>query len=297
MSNPSLVHWHILGAGAIGTLWASYWRKKGMPVTLITPTPRSNTHIHLHRDETVLSNSVDCITIDDIAKQQNTIDHLLICTKAHHTIDAVERIKSALSPNALVIVLQNGLASQQLQTLLPKQTIYTAISTDGAYRTDKNIVVHAGKGVTYSDLPLFKKKLLPTDDLTIKCCSTPDITKKQWTKLAINCVVNPLTVFYHCQNGQLQNQLKSKQHIKRLTQEVTAIISALGHTDAVKNIEQEIDSILTVTANNYSSMYQDIDQGRDSEIDMFNGFLCLQAKKLGIPYPENKALYDHIKQR
>jgi 2-dehydropantoate 2-reductase len=43
-------------------------------------------------------------------------------------------------------------------------------------------------------------------------------------------------------------------------------------------------------------MYQDIDNGRNTEIDYLNGYLCKLATEAGVACEENQRLVDSIKQ-
>lgn len=54
--------------------------------------------------------------------------------------------------------------------------------------------------------------------------------------------------------------------------------------------------VVSKTANNSSSMRQDIKLNRPTEIDFINGFIVEQAKKLNIATPENEVLLAQVKQ-
>ena len=54
-------------------------------------------------------------------------------------------------------------------------------------------------------------------------------------------------------------------------------------------------SVMTATAENFSSMQQDISHNRESEIDAICGYVCEQGAKLGIKTPYNQAMLSMIK--
>jgi 2-dehydropantoate 2-reductase len=293
-TNKQKPTWYILGAGAIGCLWASYWRQAGFSVVLITPSARQQNFIELHADNKNISTPVRQITIEQLKASTISIDYLLVSTKAQHTLAAVAAIENQLTKNATVLVLQNGMAVKKLSPLLPSQQVIAATTTDGAYRSAPMSVVHAGKGETWFGGDESLLAMLPTDYLTIKYCN--DIDTRLWQKLAINCAINGLTAIYRCRNGELLNNPEAVSRMQNLCNEVIAVATAMGLSAAVNQLSVKVVETLRTTANNYSSMYQDIAHKRSTEINFINGYICELANKNGITCDENQYIVDTIKQ-
>ena len=295
MSTPNSLCWHILGAGAIGCLWAFYLRKAGHRVVLLVPSARNGRTLHLTRAGYTESVDIEWQLISKIDKKPH-IDNLLVTAKAHHTLPSLQTIRSSLSESATIVFLQNGMAANEAKRLLTQQQqAYVAISTDGAYRTDQLSVVYAGAGITSIGFADDVLNRLPIDDLVVENCN--DIETRQWQKLAVNCAINALTVIYQCKNGGLLEIEDARMRIKLLCEEIAEVGIALDKSDAVKHLLPKVEQTLQLTADNYSSMYQDIDQQRCSEIEWLNGYLCRQAEKLEIDCPENLRLVSEIKSR
>lgn len=286
--------WYILGAGAIGCLWASYWRQAGFRVVLITSTERSANCIELQRDEQTVSCAIEQLTVEQLLAAKPSIDHLFISTKAQHTVAALQGILPSIIPAATVLVVQNGMAAKKIPPLLTRQTLYTGITTDGAYRTAPLTVVHAGRGDTYIDCDAKLLEQLPVDYLNIFPCV--DIEQRQWQKLVVNCAINALTAIYQCRNGELLYHPEAQQRIDAICQEASNIAQAIGIASDHDFLRAQITQALTVTAENYSSMYQDIAGGRSTEIDYLNGYLCELATSAGVACEENQRLVDSIRQ-
>jgi 2-dehydropantoate 2-reductase len=279
-------------------LWASYWRKAGVDVTLICPTVRTQSFLELTNDKGNFQFDINTLTVEQLNHQPEKISQLLICTKAQHTIDAVESIQQSIDDNATILVVQNGMAAQQLSSVLPSQQLYFGITTDGAYRTDQLTVVHAGRGVTHighrqtgSDNILNK---LPINDLNIQLCD--DFEQRQWLKLAINCAINGLTVIHQCRNGELlaiPDAVKSMKAICRETSQLDQFCDTpLKDADY---LYQQVENALIVTADNFSSMYQDAKQGNSTEIDFLNGYLLKQAEEQNMTFSENERIVNAVK--
>ena len=53
-----------------------------------------------------------------------------------------------------------------------------------------------------------------------------NIRAELWRKLAVNCVINPLTAIWNCPNGELRHH---PQEIMQICEEVAAVIEREGH--------------------------------------------------------------------
>ncbi len=290
---PAKPTWYILGAGAIGSLWACYWRRAGFPVVLITRSETPRSPLQLRNNDTVQV-AVEQISADQLQTSDHRIQYLLISTKAQDTAAAVRAIATRIDPSATVLTLQNGMAARQLPEILPTQRLITGITSDGVYRPEPNTVVHAGIGTTYIDADQSFLERLPTEFLAIETCD--DIETRRWKKLAVNCAVNGLTALYRCRNGALLNNPEARQRLHALCEEITSILQQLGKGDLVEDLEADITRTLRDTADNYSSTCQDIINGRTTEIDCLNGYLVEQAQRHGIPSPENRSIVEAVKR-
>jgi 2-dehydropantoate 2-reductase len=300
MNHSQKPKWYILGPGAIGSLWASYFRLSGFPVVLITQSVRNNHTIAL--DDGCNQHLVDIeqTTLAALVDSKQVIHNLLITTKAQHTVPALQKLEPHIASNATLLVIQNGIAAKEVQSLFPNVQLTIGITTDGAYRTDTCSVVHAGKGVTsignYQNMPISHELLtqLPTGFLMIEPCE--DIELRQWKKLAINCLINGLTVIYDCKNGDLLNIPKALEQMNALSIEVAEVCHALGFKPQdFENLYQQALHTIATTANNYSSMYQDIHQNQKTEIDYINGYLIERALQIRISCPENIRVVKAVK--
>ena len=298
MSQNTTGHWAILGAGAIGSLWAMYCYKAGLPFSLIGRSPHSGC-LKITADGQQWQTDV---SIQTAADSLDEITALLVCTKAQDTQTAIDSVRSRLANNADVVFLQNGMALEAICHQLPEQNLFAAVTTEGVYRQSPDHLVHAGKGQTHIGSLSGQGKLeaeqlcqsLPHSYLTIK--PVENISEYLWQKLAINCAINALTVKYQCRNGELLDKPEALATIREVCNEVRSVATALKITTDFSELESTVKSVLQTTAKNYSSMYQDVANQRPTEIDYLNGYLCQQAEQLQIPCPANQALIKLVKE-
>ena len=290
--------WYILGAGAIGCLWAAYWRAENTPVILIEQEPSANSTVELSLPDEIRAYPVETTTPELLLKSNTPISQLFISTKAQHTKPALEHLLPLISDDATVLVVQNGLAVIDLTQQLAKQQLFAGVTTDGAFRTGSLRVTHAGRGTTaigalgkHSTDTLLTQ--LPAQGLAIQPCE--DIERRLWHKFAINCAINPLTVKYQCKNGQLLKLAEASSELRTLCKEIQLITSSLKPADWFETLEADVQAVLELTSNNINSMLQDVRKGRETEIDQLNSLLSNKAKQLCIPCPVNNALIAEVK--
>ena len=298
------VTWHILGAGSMGMLWATRLARAGLPVKLILRnTERLQTYeaaqgLTLIEDE----DSQQWAISAQIPETDEPIQRLLVTCKAYDAEQAVTQIAGRLAPNAELILLQNGLGSQQaVAALVPQARCIFASSTEGAFRDGDWHVVFAGRGYTWlgdADQGPAPEWLEELQQSGIAHEWSPNILSRLWRKLALNCAINPLTVLHNCRNGGLQAH---SAEVDALCTELGALLEHCGQPDAAVDLAMDVKRVIQATANNYSSMHQDVTQGRRTEISYLLGHACEAAcsRELAVPHLQqlHQRLTHHLQQR
>ena len=233
------------------------------------------------------------------------VSRLLVTTKAWQTPTALRAISPKLADDASIILLQNGMGNEEIVAgLFPGVRLYSAVTTDGVWRERPFAITRTGIGTTWigrsdgavsddDDRDLFES--LPHTVLTIEY--SRDIRTRQWQKLAVNCIINPLTALSGCRNGELAANVDLERLLPALADEIAAVATAEGIPVSTADIAGQTRDVLTATAANRSSMLQDIEAGRRTEIDSINGYVCRRALVHGIAVPQNRELFDRVTAR
>lgn len=287
-------HWHVLGAGAIGSLFAQALHANGCPVTLLLRERGATDPLVIERDGEQLTLSLPTASAGDGA----TISHLLVATKAYDVNSAVASVAAQLADNATLVLLVNGMGiAEQLRSDYPQLDVYCATTTEGAHRLGPRHIRHAGRGVTYLGQ---QGRDTPPDwfeawhSSMLGCQWEGDIDAALWHKMAINAAINPLTALYECSNGTLAQREELKQQVDTLCREICQISYAAGFTRTARTLPRAVADVIAATAANRSSMLQDVSAGRRTEIDYITGYLLQIAANYGIRAPHNRALYDKV---
>lgn len=289
----------ILGTGAIGKLWLARAHQRHFPVAAITRSAEQT--ISLAKGFQVTGqwhhavNQIQAVCHTD--NLQDSIDLLIVTTKAHQTLTAIQPWLPFLKNDSQILLLQNGMG---VQAALSKQTsarIYNAITTDGAFTKGKHIEL-AGTGSTligHHDGRALEGELNNFYDQVMYPFQTSlsdNINQDLWHKLVINCAINPLTVLYQCQNGHLLSNEETSQHMLALCDEIDLVSEKQAFN--TPNAWAMAQHVCQLTAQNYSSMYQDYEHRRDCELPWMTGGLLQEAKQFNLKLPYNEALYHQV---
>ncbi|WP_279246388.1 ketopantoate reductase family protein [Candidatus Litorirhabdus singularis] len=292
--------WHILGAGAIGTLLATQLQEAGSKVSLlhrncagaeVAPAQlkryaqgRVSTH-HLTRSS---------------AAAVQEIQGLIITTKAADVIPALLDVRGKLAADAPVILLHNGLGIyEQLINHYPASLTYCGITTEGAYLDNAGDLIHAGHGDTRVGQPDGAATARALSELLEPRGSwlwDADINLSLWRKLMINCAINPLTAIHGCRNGELLENPQLREETQALVAELAAVSAAAGFKQLAATLQKTVAGIIGATADNASSMRQDLERGRATEIEAITGYCCRRATTLNVPTPLNHRLLQQVRR-
>ena len=228
------------------------------------------------------------------------ISHLLVTTKAYDVREAVASVVHLLCEDSLVVLMVNGMGlAEQLCKDWPHLNLFFGTTTEGAYAIAPQHIQHTGRGETRIGRQGQDEPPLWFDQwscATNPCLWDNNIEAALWSKMAINCIINPLTALHHCTNGELGQRRELTEHVATLCNEVSQITRAAGFEKIAAALPQRVADVIAGTARNRSSMLQDVEGGRRTEIDYITGFALRVADQYGIDAPHNRALLKSIKK-
>src|SRR5439155_26660564 len=129
----------------------------------------------------------------------------------------------------------------------------------------------------------------------LKADARPDARAVLWCKLVLNSAVNPLTALARCTNGTILLEPTLFGVAKHAAGEAARVGWKLGILEKGFDYEAALHSILHETAGNRSSMLEDLDRGRRTEVEEITGAVVRLAKEAGEPAPTQEALLTLIR--
>ena len=308
--------------------------KAGEPSTLQTKTKPQFAQAEQNVSQTSQEEK-DTTTSEQIHpsnEQEEKIYHLIVSVKAPQTVSAIRTVAHRLVHGSSILFLQNGMGivDEVNQKVFPDEkyrpTYIIGVVSHGLYSRRPFSVVHAGEGtIALGVLPRMPMgesvQSKPLNQLSISArylmrtmtrtavfvavgFAPTDLLQQQLDKLAVNCIINPLTAILDCKNGALLYNFYFTRVIRLLLAEVSLVIKSLPELKSVPNVntrfdtlrlERLVSSIANTTAENYSSMVQDLRSGRLTEIDYINGYIIKRGEEMGIHCVMNYMLMHMVK--
>ena len=293
----------IMGAGAIGSLFGGLLALSGEEVHLVT----------LRKDhvDTIRSRG---LSIEDRGKSQiirvnattdvtslGKADLLLFFVKTYQTEQAVSDSLILQKEDTVFLTLQNGLGNEEAicKAVDPKK-VMLGVTNHGATLLGPGLIRHAGWGETHIGelngrvTERANQIALIFQRAGIKTLVSPQIYDLVWEKLLINIGINALTALTGLKNGQLLDYSETVRLMKVLVSEAVKVAKGKGIQIKGDPFEK-VRTVAEVTKENRSSMGQDFDYKRRTEIDAINGAIVKEAENLGISVPHNQTITDLIK--
>jgi 2-dehydropantoate 2-reductase len=129
----------------------------------------------------------------------------------------------------------------------------------------------------------------------MRCEASPDIRADIWAKAVVNAGINPLTAITGLRNGALLEVPALRELLEATVREAQGIAEQAGIALPAGDLAERARIVCQLTAPNKSSMLQDIEQGRRTEVDSICGAVVAQARALGLRAPLNQALLALVK--
>jgi len=286
----------IVGPGAIGCLFGAFLARSGHRVLMVDRRPE-RARLIASRGIVMTGISGDFTAPVEAATDTGAVrdaDLIIICVKSYDTATAVAGLPSDLSADCAVLTLQNGLGNVELiAERFGVERAYAGTTALGATLIGPGHVRHSGKGVTvvgrYEAAPdqNVERIVRTLDDAGLEARATEDVTVALWNKVIVNAAINPLTALTGVRNGRLVEIPEAHRLLVRVVKECTEVARTKGVVD---DPSPRVEEICVRTAQNVSSMLQDVLKARKTEIGSINGAILKEARSEGIPAPVNAVL-------
>ncbi len=284
----------VLGCGALGQVWLAALLSQGHQVQGWLRVPQDTFVFNLvNLDGSKVQHRVQANSLPQLAQ----CDLLLVTLKAWQVSNAVKSLAPHLPPSCPILLIHNGMGTlEELRQLA--NPLLMGVTTHAA-RRDGNQVIHVASGTTHIG-PGNKQGEAWSEMADVLQPVLPDVAWHDviraacWRKLTVNCVINPLTALYDCPNGGLK---AFPEHINAICSEVALVMEREGFHISQENLVSYVNQVIDNTAENISSMLQDVRIQRHTEIDYITGYLLQRGRAHGISLPHNSHLYEQIKRK
>jgi 2-dehydropantoate 2-reductase len=293
----------IIGGGAMGSLFGGLLALSGENVWLVDLGKEKIESIKqkglmIEEHGKTLNVPVNAVTdVTSVGKAELVIYFV----KTYQIEKAVSDSLGLQKEDTIFLTLQNGLGNEQvICKAVDQKKVILGVTGQGATLLGPGHIRHAGWGKTFigeldhriTDRALHIAQMFSRAGIETEASSK--IHDLVWDKLLANVGINGLTALTGLKNGQLLDYPETLRMIEVLVFEAAKVARRKGVRIEGDPVEK-VKMIIEATRENRSSMGQDFDHKRRTEIDAINGAVVREAQRLGISVPCNQMITDLIK--
>lgn len=311
----------IYGAGSLGTILGAYITRAGGSIELIN---RNVAHVKaLQERGAVVSGSVSfvqSVTAYTPDEMSGKYDVVFLMTKQLMNREIATMLKDFLSPDGVVVTLQNGIPELLLGEVLGEERVLGCTVAWGAtlIAPGECRLTSAPDSLTFSIGSLSGKanaRLVDAKAL-LEMMGPVEVDSNfigsRWSKLLVNSAFSGMSAVLGCTFGEAAANKRSRTVVQALIKECIDVCAAGGiriepiqGKDVVKLLDYHsaikkwlsfliIPIAIRKHASLKASMLQDLEKGKKCEVDAINGVVCAFGRKVGCPTPMNDKVVDII---
>jgi 2-dehydropantoate 2-reductase len=291
----------IIGAGAIGSSYASmFYTMSHDSVFFVAGESR---YPALKRDGIVVNGKHYNIAVNLPGYVPTPCDLVIVAVKHHHLDAAINELKGVVGDETVILSFMNGIESEEAIGSIfgLERVLYSIVLGIDAVRVG-NATTYSNKGRVF-----FGESI--NNVLTIKVERVKELFERAgvnyvipdnmihtiWWKFMINVGINQVSAALRSPYSYFQAPGEARSLMDSAMREVMLIAQAQGIDLNEGDIENWHDVLSRLSPDGKTSMLQDVEAGRKTEVEMFAGKVIELSRRLGVPTPVNEKLLQTIR--
>lgn len=288
----------LCGLGAIGTIYADKLEKFDAENFKVLV---DEARIERYKTNPIKFNGRQ-LNFDYILPSQEGFkaDLIILATKFAGLKDAIKNIKNFVKEDTVILSLLNGVTSEDIiaDVYGKDKMLYSYFIGHSSVRCgnsvthdDVNTIVFGAENNLGENVLAVKNFF---DKVGINYKIPDDIKRSMWLKFMLNVSANQPTAILRMTFGDMFENTHFMKFAENIMREVQSVAKAEGVLNTETMVDEALKHLKTMTPDGKTSMLQDVEAGRKTEVDMFAGTVIELGKKHGISTPYNKILREMI---
>lgn len=234
---------------------------------------------------------------------QEKADLVIIAVKQHHLDQTIADIKRLVGPDTILLSLLNGISSEEIlgNEFGADKLLYSFCVGTDAVRVGTDIqFTNIGK-IVFGDKENsgLSKKVEAVrrffDRAQVPYHVPEDIIQELWWKFMLNVGINQVSALLRAPYGAFNQEGYARELMFEASREVIALAQKIGIHLTEEDIQKYAKIISTLSPEGKTSMLQDIEAGRKTEVEIFSGTVIQLGREYGIPTPVNDILFKLLR--
>jgi 2-dehydropantoate 2-reductase len=311
----------IVGVGALGGTIAVRAISARIPVWLATNSTGSANTLRstgLQVSGVGGNATVSSVQVAPLEQYQQAakFDLILLATKAHAALEIAPFLGTLLSPGGTLLPIQNGSAPELIASRLGENTVLGGLSNIGATMIEPGIYEqrnagHLLIGELSGGISDRAEQISGLLGKAVEVRVSKNMRGAIWSKLLLNCSVTTIGAICGQSMRQYMASRAGQEVFRRTYDEAlsTALATGVqpermivdpippgwkGNSVSGNEYDAWIDQVMRGYGDLKSSMLQDFEHGRRTEIDFINGYVAQVGGKAGVPVSMNAAITNLV---
>lgn len=291
----------IIGGGALGATYGSLlYEMDPESVCFIASGDRCD---KLHSDGVIVNGKRYNLCV--LRPEEGTpVDLLIVAVKHHQLEQAILEMKGFVGSQTIILSIMNGIDSEEWIAAVygSSKVVYgLTLGIDAVregnsitYKNQGRILFGEAKNVEISSRIQRVSNLFTRAGIAHEI--PPDMIRSLWFKFMINVGVNQVSAVLGATYGVIQSSPDARELMDSAMLEVITIARSLKIDLSEEDIGEWYKVLGSLNPSGKTSMLQDVEAGRKTEVEMLAGTVIELGERLGLPTPVNQQLFDAIKQ-
>lgn len=292
----------IQGAGAMGAVYASrFLHAEGIRVAFLARGERA---VRLRAEGiTVNGTRLDMPVIDAADASDCPADLVIVALKDRALSGALPDLQAVVGPQTTILSVMNGLDSEATLAAAygPDKVLYAiavgidALREGGAvtFTTSGKIIFGEARNEAPTPRVQCVQAALARAGLAFE--TPPDMIRMLWWKFMVNVGVNQASAVLRAPYGVFHTHPEAQALMESLMREAIALARAEGVDLREDDIAAWYAFLNTLSPQGKTSMLQDLEAGRPTEVEIFAGKAVALGAAHGIPTPVNQTVLRIIR--
>jgi 2-dehydropantoate 2-reductase len=291
----------ILGAGAVGAaIGCQFFESPDFSTVLIAEGQRQE---RLNQNGLVVNGKHYLIPTINPMDADTPMDLIIVALKHHHLEDAIPKLGKLVGASTLFLSLMNGLESEAyIGSIYGMDKVLYGISVAIDAVREGNEIVFSNPGVHYfgearndTISPKVRRVQQAFEKSGIQYKIPADMIRELWWKFMINVGINQSSAVTRAPYGIFQTKSEAQALMEALMLEVIALAKASDVNLTEHDLTGWYPIMNTLSPQGKTSMLQDIEAGRKTEVEVFSGKVISLGQSLGISTPVNRTIFQILR--
>ena len=291
----------IVGAGAMGAAYASMFFDAGDFRVFFAA--RGERYQRLKRGPLEVNGRRYAIAVENPDQVGEACDLVLVALKHHHLAGALDDIKALVGEGTIILSVMNGLESERIigeACGMEKMVLAIAVGIDAvregerfSYARPGRILFGEGPGAGGGDRVDRLREALSRAAIPYEV--PEDMRRTLWWKFMINVGINQASAVLRAPYGVFQSSPDARALMQSLMQEVVELAGKVSVNLTWKDLDAWLAVLSTLSPEGKTSMLQDIEAGRKTEVEVFAEKVVSLGEEYRVPTPVNQTILHIIK--